>query len=487
MMRLFLISLVLLTGFTVSHHGLAKQTTPSTQDAESLPDLNDDQRQAMAAINQRTVQAAVSFLASDELGGRGTPSPGYTIACAYVASRFEAAGLEGGAPNGDFFQTRELETTQMPSGGIRLNTGTRALPHLGLIAATDDSVSCRGQVSRLNDWDAWNDLTDEDKQELAEIVFVPHSSDKSTALQIRQWSRRAGQLHSHGAQVLLLGVDPESDLVDQAAQMAATPRWNRRGGSAILPILLVDQSSEFGELADITIPAVIHGKQLISNVIAKLPGRDPRLSDEAVVFSAHLDHLGVRDNGTEDSIYNGADDNASGVTGVLSLADAFGALKTRPARTTLFVAFWGEEMGLLGSRYLVENPVWPLQKITAMINLEMIGRPEPGAHEKAWMTGWEKSDLGILMAPGADRVGIQIFEHPSFSSQLYRASDNWPFVQAGVVAHSFSAGSLHGDYHQPDDRWEKLETRHMTRVIQGLFAGALPIAEGRLTPRASDP
>ena len=119
----------------------------------------------------------------------------------------------------------------------------------------------------------------------------------------------------------------------------------------------------------------------------------------------------------------------------------------------------------------------------ANINLEMIGRPEAGASGKAWMTGWEHSDLGELMRVGAARVDVEIFEHPQFSNRLYRASDNWPFVQAGVIAHSFSAGSLHDDYHQPSDEWEKLELRHMTLVIQGLFVGSLPIADGALTPR----
>jgi Zn-dependent M28 family amino/carboxypeptidase len=169
----------------------------------------------------------------------------------------------------------------------------------------------------------------------------------------------------------------------------------------------------------------------------------------------------------------------------LALADAYAALNPRPARTMIFVAFWGEESGLLGSRELVKRPVWPIDKTLAMINLEMLGRPEPGASGKTWVTGWEQSDLGSLMAVGAERVGVDIFEHPRYSAMLYRASDNWPFAEAGVIAHSFSAGSLHSDYHQPGDSWEKLETRHMTEVIRGLFAGSLPLAQGKLTPRKS--
>jgi Zn-dependent M28 family amino/carboxypeptidase len=203
-----------------------------------------------------------------------------------------------------------------------------------------------------------------------------------------------------------------------------------------------------------------------------------------VIVSAHLDHIGRASVGP-DRINNGADDNASGVTGVLLMADAFAQLKQRPRRSILFMTFWGEEKGLLGSKYFVQHPLWPLDRIVANINLEMIGRPETGAESKAWMTGWEHSNLGLLMAVGAKRAEVEIFDHKKFGKMLYRASDNFPFVQSGVIAHSFSAGSLHSDYHQPGDEWEKLDLPHMTRIIRGLVAATLPIANGDLTPHVT--
>ena len=231
------------------------------------------------------------------------------------------------------------------------------------------------------------------------------------------------------------------------------------------------------------VPATLVLDKPMRNVIGMLPGTDPELSKEAILFSAHLDHLGVR-TGVGDVIYNGADDDASGVTAVVTLADAFGAMP-RPKRTLLFMAFWGEESGLLGSKQFVANPSWPLEKIVANINIEMIGRPEPGANGKIWMTGWQESNLGSLMNSASILRGTEIFEHPSFSSRLYRASDNWSFAEKGVVAHSFSAGSLHADYHQPDDEWERLEIPHMTRVIQGLFYASQPLVQGTATPTSS--
>ena len=103
-----------------------------------------------------------------------------------------------------------------------------------------------------------------------------------------------------------------------------------------------------------------------------------------------------------------------------------------------------------------------------------------------WMTGWDHSNLGDLMALGARRVETLVFAHPKYSGDmLYGASDNRSLVEKGVIAHSFSAGSLHEDYHQPTDDWQKLELDHMTAVIRGLFAGALPLADGDLTPAKS--
>ena len=148
----------------------------------------------------------------------------------------------------------------------------------------------------------------------------------------------------------------------------------------------------------------------------------------------------------------------------------------------IFTLFWGEELGLLGSKQFAEASPWPLDKIIANINIEMIGRPEAEAENKMWMTGWEASDLGELMNAGSRRLAVETFQHPSYSARLYRASDNFSFVQQGVIAHSFSAGSLHDDYHQPSDEWEKLNLPHMSQVMRGLFAGSLPIAQGEVTP-----
>jgi len=261
------------------------------------------------------------------------------------------------------------------------------------------------------------------------------------------------------------------------------PRSEARLRFAI-PVLLVASESLTVPTIKLKIPAAIATTASMKNVIGRLPGTDPELSKEAILFSAHLDHLGVKA-GVGDGVFNGADDDASGVTAVLTLADAFSKIE-KPKRTLLFMTFWGEESGLLGSKQFVASPSWPLEKIRANVNIEMIGRPEPGARGKIWMTGWSESNLGVVMNQASNPYGVEIFNHPKYSTMLYRASDNWSFAEKGVIAHSFSAGSLHSDYHQPDDEWDRLEIPHMTRVIEGLFVASQPLANGTATPVATE-
>jgi Zn-dependent M28 family amino/carboxypeptidase len=278
-------------------------------------------------------------------------------------------------------------------------------------------------------------------------------------------------------------VDQESELIGMARESRDNPRMISSRGNFDIPVVLVPETALSIESLVMEIQATITSETIMRNVIGLIRGSDPNLGSEAVLFSAHLDHLGVRP-GVGDGIFNGADDDATGVTAVVTLADAFGAMP-KPKRTLIFMTFWGEESGLLGSKQFVLTPSWPLEKIVANVNIEMIGRPEPGAGGKIWMTGWSESNLGSLMNEASKPFGVEIFNHPRFSAMLYRSSDNWSFANAGVIAHSFSAGSLHSDYHQPDDEWDRLELPHMTRVIQGLFVGSLPLANGLAKPTKS--
>ncbi len=426
---------------------------------------------AITKISEQSVQETVAFLSSDEMAGRDTPSPELEKAAEYVAKRFAAAGLTGGSADQGFFQIAKIATTSLPTDGIEFLVGNTVIEHFGLMGAGQQDFEYQGKITVL-------ESTDSKTQYVGPVSFTADKILKpADQLEI---ARQVGRLKRRGATAVLIQVEPDSPLIAIAARNGnpriINPRERFSG-----PTLLVRKFDADAEYR-IRIPKIAYGETGVRNVIGVLHGSDPQLKAQAIVFSAHLDHIGQQ-SGLPDPIFNGADDNASGVTAVLSLADAFGALPVAPKRTILFMTFWGEERGLLGSKHFVDHPTWPLSKIVANINIEMIGRPEPGANGKCWMTGWHESNLGSLMAASSKSIEVEIFEHPRLSSMLYQASDNASFVNRGVIAHSFSAGSLHNDYHRPGDEWEKLELPHMTKVIQGLFVGSLPMANGEVTPR----
>lgn len=435
-------------------------------------DLAPELVRPMEAINENSVTATIAFLASDELAGRDTPSAELNIASAYVAARFRGAGLKGGGDSGGFYQSTNIATVQLPSSGINITQDGKPIQQFGLLSGDAEPFTYSGEVTFVS---AKDDFRNEKFD--GPVCFLPGKLKNPRA--ISNLARQTAVLKRNGATAILLSVEPESPLV-QSAKTALEPSLVKSRGGFAGPSLLVAELKPGGKF-EINLPRQSGGEAVVHNVIGILPGSDPKLKDEAIIFTAHLDHIGEK-SGSGDTVFNGADDDASGVTAVLTLADAYAAMKTPPKRSVIFMTFWGEEKGLLGSRYYSNHPTWPLEKTIANINIEMIGRPEAGANEKAWMTGWHESSLGELMNQGAQEVGILIFEHPKMSRMLYRASDNYSFVEKGVIAHSFSAGSLHADYHQVGDEWEKLELRHMTRVIQGLFAGSLPIAKGEVTP-----
>lgn len=440
--------------------------------ASDVPALTPDESAAAETITEAKVLSTVSFLASDEMAGRDTPSPELNIAAAYVASRLRGAGLEPLGPNGSFYQETTVDTVRAPSGVVFVTESDAK--SFGLMFGGNEPIAFSGKVAEVTA-----------SSEYSGPVWMrapePRGNDpRSRMMTVISVVRSASNLKRAGATAIVVVADENSPLVAAAKTYQARERLvGRRSLSAALPILLV--SAQPSGQSELNIPAQEKSKAIVRNVIGVVRGSDPDLTKQAVLFTAHLDHIG-RAAGA-DPVNNGADDDATGVTAVLALADAFASMKTAPKRSTVFMTYWGEEKGLLGSRYYGDHPLWPLKETVANVNIEMVGRPEENAEGTSWMTGWQHSDLGTLMAQGSERMGVRIFEHKKHSSRLYGSSDNMSLVKVGVVAHSFSAGSLHQDYHQPSDEWQKLQIPHMTKVVRGLFAGSLPIAQGQFTPQ----
>lgn len=211
------------------------------------------------------------------------------------------------------------------------------------------------------------------------------------------------------------------------------------------------------------------------NVLGILRGRDPVLRDTAVVIDAHYDHLGIGPAVHGDSVYNGADDDASGTVAVIEIARAL-ARGTRPRRTVVFAAMTGEEVGLLGTRWYLQHPVIPLARMAGNLEIEMIGRPDPlaGGPGRAWLTGFDRSTFGAELRA----AGVPIGPDPRPRQHFFRRSDNIAFARAGIPAHTLSTFALHADYHQPSDEISRIDVDHMTRVIDAAVAAARLLASG---------
>lgn len=219
------------------------------------------------------------------------------------------------------------------------------------------------------------------------------------------------------------------------------------------------------------------------NVVGILEGKSKK--DQFVIFSGHYDHLGYLATANGDSIANGADDDASGTTGVIALAKYFKKMKNNE-RTLVFVAFTAEEIGGYGSKYFSEN--MNPDKVMTMINIEMIGKPSKWGKNAAFMTGFDKSDLGKIMQKNLEGTPFQINPDPYPEQDLFYRSDNATLARQGVPAHSFSTDQIDSDklYHSVDDEFESMDIENIVATIKAIAIASKSIVSGADTPSRVD-
>jgi hypothetical protein len=266
-------------------------------------------------------------------------------------------------------------------------------------------------------------------------------------------------------------------------------------GEAGLPVVEVHDRAAAGPLkaAGIDLPAVRHsatpvvrpldgltvmveGKEVVEetmsapNTVGILEGTDPVLKHEYIVFSAHMDHVGVNPPkpGTTDSIWNGADDDASGTTGVMELAEAFAQPGARPRRSLIFLTVSGEEKGLWGSRWFSEHPVVPIGQIVADLNMDMIGR---NWKDTIVVIGKEHSDLGATLNrvnAAHPELGMTAIDDIWPEENFYFRSDHYNFARKGVPILFFFNG-VHEDYHGPGDEPAKIDAEKEARIVKLVY------------------
>ncbi len=401
--------------------------------------------------NVADVTRVISVLASDEMRGRQAFAPEAMDAANFIASEFESIGLSKLEGDSDFIQDFSLYTVSTASVAATIN-GKKLAP---------DLVAASVSAETLN-WMEGGDVTP---------TYVGAGDNLMTT-----WRS------NRGAPNALLIVHPDQkEAFDQISGFLRRPSRTMKleGGANMVMVLSAAKSvSSFSVEA-----TALVSDMKIANVAGMIPGKR---SDEIVVFSGHYDHLGVRNGAEPDSIYNGANDDASGTTAVIELARYFKSMG-KPERSIYFVAFTAEESGGYGSRHFSEtvNP----DQIVAMFNIEMIGKPAVAGPNTAWITGFDRSDFGAILQEAVTGTVFSFYADPYPDQNLFYRSDNATLARLGVPAHSISTTPIDvdTDYHQASDEVSTLDLDHMTNAIKAIAAGAATIISGEKTPTRIDP
>ncbi len=228
----------------------------------------------------------------------------------------------------------------------------------------------------------------------------------------------------------------------------------------------------------------------LKNVIAILPGSDPVLKDTYVLVTAHYDHIGMRTSGANgsdgDLISNGANDDGSGTVSVIELATALSKLKVRPKRSIIFMTVFGEEKGMVGSRYYGKHPLFPIAKTIADVNLEHVGRTDDqdgDTTNTATLTGFDYTDVGPIFQKAGALTGIKVYKHEKNSDAFFGRSDNQALADQGVPAHTLCVAFIFPDYHRVGDHWDKVNYPNLAKTNRMIALALLMIADNPNAPK----
>lgn len=430
----------------------------SIHSSSSSPTSND--------ISSAQVTKDITYLASDELKGRGNFSSELNHAAHFIAKRFIDSGLIGtnGITKQDMLQTYYVNRITPSVFTLKINDETIATKNLA-IASTANSIT----------WNISNGIKNNN--------FSLHQINKNDDMKAT-----LSKLNNQGGNHLILINLTHQKLFQRYQQyfqrgvtkLVQDKNASSQGGTVamLLTQTTVDEVINLNMIAEST--KVTHE---LTNVVAVLPGKTK--PNEVVLYSAHFDHLGFDSADQNDNIYNGADDNASGTTAIINIAQYY-ATQNNNARTLMFAAFSAEEIGGFGSQYFSKQ--LDPETITAMINIEMIGKPSKFGAGTLWMTGMERSNLGEQLNKALTNQNKKIHQDPYPDQNLFYRSDNATLAKLGVPAHSFSSTQLDKDqhYHQVSDDLSSLNLPSLHKVIQTLTEATKPLVDGSVTPTRID-
>ncbi len=478
------------------------------------------QESGLVAIDIADMKKNLRFLASDELQGRslGTEVDGLNIAADYLAKNASLIGLKPGAPG--YFQQVELVAVKPDSqdfvelkeaSGKSLFHSVSVIDLSGMVEThqqTDVPVLMAGFGENLSDLDLkekvivvaqgnaedfvkssfrWNNRLERAKIDSLSaknpkailIVMNPNDKDEKVFKQISAWFNRErySLVHTGKEEIPVLIVLPEMAdelLGGKGKYKNYLAKVARNSASVIEPEnrTLTLRTGKVSRLLE------------TKNIIGVVEGSDPVLKDECVVFMAHYDHLGVNDEG---EVYNGADDNGSGTVAIMEVAEAFASLKEKPKRSIVFLWVTGEELGMLGSGFYSEHPIFPMEKTVVCFNLDMVGRVYE-ERDTVWNRSLKKvKDFDGLFTlsndawPGLEEINRQICKElnlvpdTTLPPAFLRSSDHYNFLKNGVPVMNYATG-YHADYHKVGDEVEKINFEKMKRVAELCFRMGIEIA-----------
>lgn len=467
--------------------------------------------QATAVVSSDRIQAHMTVLAADEMEGRETGMRGFDRAARYVASEFGRLGLTPLSQG--YLQRMSLRRARVDEARSFLvidRNGTREslvygkdFVTYGTTSATDVTVTGEcvfvgdGVTVPSQDIDAYRGL-----EVLGKIVVAapgaPASLTPSEKSFLDNVKGKAENAARHGAAALIVLDDAPWELRVRAAhQLGATAWLPEPASNKVKAVVYMSRSAaarlfgrrvdpETGKVGAVLGKASLRVRNVLrtvrsANVSAVLRGSHPRLSQEHVVITAHLDHVGIGTPVRGDAIYNGAVDNASGVAALMTIAQALSSLPAKPARSIIFVATTAEEQGELGSDYFVHHPPVPLEEIVASVNIDGISFTdfqdiEAGGGSDSW--------LGV----GAQAAGARLGLHVTNTSIGLGGSDHSPFLEAGIPAlwifAALSDDWMKTRYHTPqDDMTQPLDFGPAVRYTQFVYETTLSIAQAQERPR----
>jgi len=401
-------------------------------------------------ISSQQVISDITHLASDKLKGRANFSPEIDQAANFISSRFAQIGLKPLQGESSFKQSFSVTNFIPTTLHVELNGAV----------INDNELAMASTMSTLT----WNNTN-----KIKTHIIAEQDNMRDV---LRKINNEGGQ------HLVVINSEHTKQFASYRSyfQQGLTKLTLENQGAIVM--ILSDETAI--NSINITATTTISKKSL-SNVVGVLPGNGKK--NEMVLYSSHYDHLGTTPDGK--AIYNGADDDASGTTAVINLAQYY-AKKGHNKRTLIFSAFSAEEIGGFGSQYFSKqlNP----DDVVAMVNIEMIGKPSKFGAGTIWMTGMERSNLGELLNASLKSQNVEIYKDPYPEQGLFYRSDNATLARLGVPAHSFSSTQLDKDqhYHQVSDDINSLDLDSMFKVIESLSVATQGLVDGTITPTRVD-